>query len=148
MIKFWTTRGQWGWMSNFSNHPITVDDKRFATTEHYYQAMKATNDEDFEKVRTAKTPKEAKDIANKIALRPDWEEVKYDIIKEALRLKIQSYDFMRHMLIESGDKELVEDSPYDYIWGLGKDGTGQNLLGKAWMEIRTEVQSEEIINKD
>tara|TARA_B100000614_G_scaffold262909_1_gene300505 strand:+ start:80200 stop:80508 length:309 start_codon:yes stop_codon:yes gene_type:complete len=102
--------------------------------------MKATNDADHERVRVASTPKMSKTIAYEIDLRPDWEEVKYGIMLDALRAKVARYEFIREKLIESGDEEIAEASPYDYIWGLGKDGTGQNLLGKAWMQIRDELR--------
>jgi predicted NAD-dependent protein-ADP-ribosyltransferase YbiA (DUF1768 family) len=41
-------------------------------------------------------------------------------------------------LRESGHEDIVEDSPTDYFWGEGADGTGQNMLGKLWMKIRAE----------
>jgi ribA/ribD-fused uncharacterized protein len=140
MITFWRTRDEYGFLSNFSKHPVVIDGKRYETTEHYYQAMKATNDDDHEAVRTAKGPKKSKETAYAIALRPDWEDVKYDVMKTALRHKAEQYEFIKQRLIDSGEEELAEDSPKDWIWGLGADGTGQNLLGKAWMEIRQEIQ--------
>ena len=48
-------------------------------------------------------------------------------------------------LLETGDRELVEASPYDRIWGIGftaadaeenRERWGSNLLGKALMEVR------------
>lgn len=140
MIKFWRTTGEYGFMSNFSKHPITIDGKTYATTEHYYQAMKAISEDDHEKIRKASGPKKSKEIAQTIDLREDWEEIKFGIMKDALRAKVARYEFMRESLLESGDVEIEEASPYDYIWGTGKDGTGQNLLGKAWMEIREELR--------
>lgn len=148
MINFWKTTGEYGFMSNFSKHPITMDGKKYETTEHYYQAMKATNDENHESVRLAKGPKKSKDLARTILLRPDWEDVKYEIMKDALRAKAQQYGFIIPALVTSGTEELAEDSPYDYIWGTGKDGTGQNLLGKAWMEIREELTKDLSGEKD
>lgn len=141
MIKFWRTTDEYGFLSNFSNHPITVDGLRYPSTEHFYQAMKATNDEDHEKVRKARGCKQCKKVAHEIELRSDWEDVKYEIMKDALRYKVEQYDFIKQRLIESGTEELAEDSPYDYIWGLGADGSGENLLGKAWMEVREEILS-------
>ena len=140
MINFWRTTGEYGFMSNFSKHPIEIDGKRYETTEHYYQAMKATNEDDHERVRKAKGPKKCKDLAQTIDLRSDWEDIKYEIMKNALRAKVARYEFMKESLLESGDQEIAEASPYDYIWGTGKDGTGQNLLGKSWMEIREELR--------
>jgi predicted NAD-dependent protein-ADP-ribosyltransferase YbiA (DUF1768 family) len=33
-------------------------------------------------------------------------------------------------LYDSRGDETVEDSPTDYFWGLGADGSGQNMLGR------------------
>lgn len=59
---------------------------------------------------------------------------------------------MRKWLLATGDRELVEASPMDRIWGIGfaaKDAGenrhrwGQNLLGKALMVVRTRLREEE-----
>jgi ribA/ribD-fused uncharacterized protein len=58
---------------------------------------------------------------------------------------------LREWLMETGDRELVEASPADRIWGIGfteKDAKengerwGQNLLGKALMEVRRKIREE------
>ena len=59
---------------------------------------------------------------------------------------------MKEFLLSTGDKILVEASPYDKIWGIGmKEGTpgienpsnwkGENLLGFALMEVRDELRN-------
>ena len=54
------------------------------------------------------------------------------------------------MLLETGDRMLVEASPYDRIWGIGygasdaegNRGTwGENLLGKALMRVRDRLRA-------
>lgn len=140
MIKFWRTTGKYGCFSNFSRHPIVAHGKRYATTEHYYQAHKATSEEDHEEVRKASGPFEAKQKARELKLPADWEGMKFSIMLAALRFKAQQYEFIREKLLETGDEDIAEDSPKDPIWGLGKDGKGQNLLGKAWMQVREELK--------
>lgn len=53
---------------------------------------------------------------------------------------------LRDMLVATGDREIVEATPYDWIWGIGfrerdasalREDWGSNLLGKALMEVRT-----------
>jgi ribA/ribD-fused uncharacterized protein len=60
---------------------------------------------------------------------------------------------LKDWLLETGDRELVEASPFDRIWGVGyaeKDAErnrgrwGQNLLGKALMEVRKRVREERV----
>lgn len=56
---------------------------------------------------------------------------------------------LRRMLLATGDRELVEASSHDRIWGVGfaeRDAEknryrwGQNLLGKALMDVRTRLR--------
>ena len=39
-----------------------------------------------------------------------------------------------------GDLDLVENSPHDFFWGRGFDGSGQNQLGRLLVELREELQ--------
>lgn len=146
MINFWKTTDEYGFLSNFSHHPIIVNGKTYKSCEHYYQAMKTTNEDDHELVRTAQSSKKSKEIAYTLEMRPDWEEIKYDVMKTALRNKANQWDFIKRRLIETGDTPLAENSPKDAIWGLGADGNGKNLLGKAWMDIRAEIQTKISVN--
>lgn len=153
MIKFWKTREKFGCLSNFSKHSILVDGKMYATSEHYYQSKKFEDPKFQETVRLLKTAREAKDIAHNYKsyikngveievpkVRPDWESVKYNVMKDALRYKVQQHDGIKFELLSTGEEYIVEDSPFDYTWGIG-NGTGKNLLGKAWMEIREEIRN-------
>lgn len=44
-------------------------------------------------------------------------------------------------LLGTGDKEIVENAPFDYYWGCGKSGTGQNQLGKTLMQVRDQLRN-------
>lgn len=140
-IKFWRTTDKYGCFSNFSKHPITVDGKRYATTEHYYQSQKTLDVEIQEQIRTASSARKAKDLARQAPLRPEWDAIKFSVMLDALRAKVQQYEFIREKLLETGDSLLVENSPTDAIWGCGADGKGTNLLGKAWMQVREELRA-------
>jgi len=71
-------------------------------------------------------------------------EVKYDIMKKALRAKFTQHKDLKKILLETGDAELIENAPKDYQWGCGSKGTGLNLLGKALMDIREELNGEDV----
>jgi predicted NAD-dependent protein-ADP-ribosyltransferase YbiA (DUF1768 family) len=58
---------------------------------------------------------------------------------------------LRGLLLATGDREIVEASPMDKIWGIGfgerkADGSrkrwGLNLLGKALVKVRGELKEE------
>lgn len=141
-IKFYRTREEGGFMSNFFvGTPIVFNGHVFRTSEHLYQALKVgpTDPEAFNKIRDAKTAKEAAAFGRdpSIKLRPDWEEAKIWAMRMALLLKFEEAE-LRVQLLDTGDAELVEDtsSSGDKVWGQ-VNGEGQNLLGKLLMEIRT-----------
>lgn len=141
MIKFYKLRDPYGCFSNFSKHPITVNNKVYATTEHYFQAMKFLTEELQENVRVQETPRKARNVGvSTKGLRPDWESVKYGIMVETLRYKVSQNEDVKKSLLETGEEELVENTTDDYTWGCGTNGDGKNLLGKAWMEVRSELQ--------
>jgi len=52
-----------------------------------------------------------------------------------------SFAYVKKKLIESGDKELIEDSWRDSYWGWGPNKDGENHLGKLWMEVRDEFKA-------
>jgi len=61
---------------------------------------------------------------------------------------------LRQLLLDTGDRELIEASPFDRIWGVGRKaedvrreaggdrrGWGQNLLGKCLMATRERLRA-------
>ena len=144
-IKFWSTTGTYGAFSNFSAHSVVIGNKRYKTTEHYYQSQKfATTDPLYaNKIAKASKPKEAarlgRDKARKL-LRKDWESVKLDVMRRALRAKVEQHEDIKELLLGTAEEKIIEESPYDAYWGEGSDGKGQNWLGRLWMELRDELR--------
>jgi ribA/ribD-fused uncharacterized protein len=95
-----------------------------------------------EKIRRAQSPKDAKVLGRtrKIAIRPDWEDVKESIMLAALRKKFAAED-LRQLLLDTRDRELVEASPSDSYWGCGRSGKGKNRLGQLLMQVRAELRT-------
>ena len=69
-------------------------------------------------------------------LRSDWEEVKDGIMQKVVLCKFKTYPDIREILLSTGDELIVENSPIDYYWGCGQDGTGKNKLGEILMNVR------------
>jgi len=63
-------------------------------------------------------------------LRQDWEKVKDNIMWEAVLCKFKTHTDIRNILLSTGNAEIVENSPIDFYWGCGADGSGKNMLGK------------------
>ncbi|MDJ0735223.1 MAG: NADAR family protein [Nostocaceae cyanobacterium] len=140
-IYFYSIRDKnYGCFSNFSHHGFELDGFWWATSEHYFQAQKfvETDRNWFDKIREAKTPKETKKMggSRKHPLRSDWEQVKDGIMQQAVLKKFETHGDIREILLGTGDKLIVENSPIDYYWGCGADGSGKNKLGEILMVVR------------
>jgi N-glycosidase YbiA len=130
-------------------HPSPPKRISVSTVEHYFQASKACCREDFLWVMAAEDAASAKrrggrhgDGGRRIDLRPDWEDVKVDVMRYACRRKFAMAEF-REALLETGDRVLVENSRSDDVWGArdARGGYGgRNLLGVVLMEVRAEFR--------
>lgn len=140
-ITFLRTRDYFGCFSNFSRHPVSIYGIYWPTTEHFYQAQKfylMDEGDHMQAIRLASHPGAAAKLGRDPShrMRPDWEEIKDDVMRLAIAHKFHQNDECGDRLLETGDKEIVEDSPKDWYWGWGKDKTGKNMLGKILMEVR------------
>jgi ribA/ribD-fused uncharacterized protein len=75
-------------------------------------------------------------------LRPDWENVKELIMKQALRAKFTQHPELRQQLLATGDAVIVEHTERDSYWGDGGDGSGKNRLGHILMAVRAELRGQ------
>lgn len=138
--------GEFDFLSNFYPSMITDGEIWFPTVEHYYQAAKAKNKEDYKAIAAAPTPGKAKKLGREAEMRADWEEVKDDIMLEALRQKF-SHKLLKEKLLATGEERLEEGNYWhDNIWGKCycvecQNTVGQNKLGKMLMKIREEIKS-------
>lgn len=80
-----------------------------------------------------------------------WNAVRFEKMYEAVKAKFSGNPYLLKYLLSTGDKVLVEASPFDTIWGVGLDllsddvsdeskWRGQNLLGKVLMKVREELR--------
>ena len=136
---------EYRFLSNFYMHEITYKGKVYASTEHAYQAMKTLDEDWAEAIRLAETPSKAKKKGGLCPLRPDWDEIKDQIMDEVLALKFADPE-LEQSLIDTYQKYLVEGVTWhDNFWGicLKRDcergcleKTGKNHLGLALMRLR------------
>jgi ribA/ribD-fused uncharacterized protein len=144
VINFYSTGDEYGCFSNFTAAKFQLDGKSWPTTEHYFQAMKFLEVENQEAIRLAKSPMIAARMGRdrKRPLRKDWESVKVSVMRAALRAKFTQHDDLRKILLDSGDRKIVEHTERDSYWGDGGDGSGKNMLGILLMELRDELRSQ------
>jgi hypothetical protein len=148
MISFSKTNGKYGCFSNFYPCKVEYDGLTFLNNEAAWQAQKCAR-ETTKKNFTIKDAKSAKASGRRVKLRPDWEDVKYQLMIDTCYAKFSQNEKLKEILLSTGDEELEENTTgwHDNIWGncycpKCKDITGKNLLGKALMEVRTKFYNE------
>lgn len=129
-------------LSPFSAHRIEIWGEVFATLEHAYQASRIQPGMERERIKNASSPMDAWREGQKYKNDPNLQVPGFDkeVVMEALfRAKMAQHPDVVEALKASGDRELLKVHELDYYWGTGKDGSGQNKMGKLWMRLRTEL---------
>jgi len=140
VVNFYRTGDEYGFLSNFAPYPIVLGGKTWPTSEHYFQAQKFAGTAYEELIRLQPSPALAARIGRetKVQLRSDWDAVKDQVMREAVRAKFCQHADLREKLLATGDASIVERTERDAYWGDGGDGSGKNMLGRILMEIRRE----------
>lgn len=132
--------------SNFSSFQLEWKGKLWPTSEHAYHSEKFDDEELKERIRNTRSAHDALKLAHthKDKYKKDWDEIKLEVMKQILRAKVYQHPYVMKKLLQSGDRELIEDSWRDSFWGWGSNKDGHNHLGRLWMELRDEVRLREL----
>ena len=131
-------REEYEFLSNFYPAKILFEGITYYNAEAAYQAQKCTAQAD--KLKFALLPPdEAKKLGRKVAMRPDWDEAKLDIMQRIVSAKFTQNPTLAQDLLDTGDKILKEGNYWrDLYWGVDlRTGEGENHLGKILMALRT-----------
>ena len=131
---------------------FVVDGATYNCAEQYMMAEKARvfGDKDIrQKILMTEDPKEIKALGRLVKNFDEkkWSSVASDIVINGNYHKFGQNPNLCQFLLSTGEKVLVEASPYDTIWGIGmkeadegiedpNNWKGTNLLGFALMEVR------------
>ena len=152
-VFFWGgTYSQWC-PSNF-----TIDGITYNCCEQYMMAKKALlfgDTHHYALIMKSKNPAEQKALGRKVKGfdKEKWEAVCRKIVYDANYAKFTQNPTMKAELMSTCDKELVEASPEDKIWGIGlheRDSKawdkstwqGTNWLGEAITQVRETLKTE------
>lgn len=137
--RFWK---EYKFLDNFADTLIEYEGVMYTSVEAAFQSAK-TFDMETRKRIARYSPMDAKRAGRKLQLRPDWENVKEDIMYELLKKKFQNDGLgYRTKLLATGDAELIEGNNHkDSYWGVYK-GVGKNRLGYLLMKVRAELREE------
>lgn len=155
-IFFWGEKSTFGLFSNFYPCTFAVGGATYNCSEQYFMKKKqelfdphnqllATNIiRETNPTNIKRFGRQVKNFNEQI-----WNQHRYKFMYDAVYAKFTQNLEFRTTLLATGDKILVEASPYDRIWGIGytksnalanKDKWGQNLLGMILMELRSKLK--------
>jgi ribA/ribD-fused uncharacterized protein len=124
----------------YSAHAIYLWGQDFPTAEHAFQWKKFSEcrPEIAAKILSARSPEAVKEISNahKADQPTDWRDVRVAVMEEIFTAKTDQHKDVQEILVETGNREIIENSPIDNFWGIGPAQDGQNIIGKIWMKIR------------
>lgn len=128
--------------SNFSSFKLLWKGRDWMTSEHAYHSEKFDSEDIKELIFQTRSAHDAFKLAKEYReqYRPDWHDIKVSVMKELLRAKVEQHPYVQKKLLETGDREIIEDSWRDDFWGWGPNKDGHNQLGKLWMELREEYR--------
>ena len=134
--------GDYHFLSNFSPAQVRLDGVAYPTVEHAYQAAKTQEPEGRERIRGASTPDLARKMGRKLTARPDWHDLKVEVMRDLVRQKFAGRPDLAELLLATGDADLVEGNTWhDNFWGQCRcprcaEAKGLNWLGRLLMEVR------------
>ena len=133
-----------------SGFPLRVNGIHILTSEALYQACRFPHLADVQRLIIGqKSPMTAK-MKSKVyrhQSRPDWNRVRVRIMRWCLRVKLaQNWNSFSKLLLQTGDRPIVEQSRRDDFWGARPVGeqtlVGMNVLGWLLMELRESIRTE------
>lgn len=166
----WFNGTDYDFLSNFHASPIPVPDRAAfplpdglmlaPTVEHAYQALKAANKPDLLWVLQADGPGLAKKRGQKkgvdgvrIAVRPRWDVIKFDVMLACLRAKFEPGSALAERLLRTGYRMLVEGNTWgDRIWGatwepeqLSMDADGRKVWARRGGTLPDSMDVQEVL---
>lgn len=151
-VFFWN-----GIYSQWYRSDFTIADMTFNCCEQYMMYKKAMlfgDEEIADQIMEATHPSEQKSLGRLVKNfnRDKWDEHCFSIVYRANYAKFNQSETLKNQLLLTGDRTIVEASPYDKIWGVKMymddeyilnpaHWKGLNLLGFSLMTVRNELKT-------
>jgi predicted NAD-dependent protein-ADP-ribosyltransferase YbiA (DUF1768 family) len=114
--------------------PLVHQGIEYRTVENFYQAMKTPKDDlDARRKIAAASPEDARAIGEQVKVRPDWQEIRLQVLETALKHKFAPGTKWHAKLRATGDADIL-------------DGSKENHLGNLLMRLRD--SREKVITSD
>jgi len=151
---FWETVSPF---SQWKKSEMVIDGVVYPTAESFQMAEKARQAKDhvmLAKILATNNPRDVKALGREIQgfVEEDWVKIREDVIYRGNLAKFQQNVEFCKILLETGDREIIEAAPSDFVYGIGITATkaritprdqwpGLNLLGIALMRVRSELRA-------
>ena len=118
-VLFWS-----GWPSQWFAATFVVEGTAYNCAEQYMMAEKARmfrDEETLAAILRSNSPREQKALGREVrGFDPDaWDRVCRGIVYVANLEKFSQNPPLQRLLLDTGDRTIVEASPKDRIWGIG-----------------------------
>jgi ribA/ribD-fused uncharacterized protein len=127
--------GKYAFLSNFYEIPLVIYGLRFLNSEAAYQSQKCLNPEHVKGFQNL-TANSAKRKGRSVPIKPNWNQIKEEVMWEVLQAKFNQNSELIKLLLETRNEELIEGNTWgDTYWGVC-NGVGKNRLGVMLMYLR------------
>lgn len=147
-----------GPLSQWHKSDFVINNVTYNCCEQFMMSQKAIlfgDHETFDLIMESKNPSEQKKLGRQVKnfVERDWNTIAREVVYRGNYAKfMQNENLLKYLLATSG-LELVEDSPYDTIWGIDLSADdplalsretwrGKNWLGETLTRVRNDIQSE------
>ena len=131
---------EYQFLSNFWSCPVELWGIKFLSSEQAYVYSKSEDEHFRRQVLAEVRPGKIKQLGSLVELRPNWDDIKRDIMKEILFAKFRQNPELKRKLLETGMRYLEETNWWhDTYWGVC-NGIGDNNLGQLLMLVRTTLR--------
>lgn len=146
-----------GPLSQWFKRDFTVDGIKYNCAEQYMMSRKAVLFKDalaLKKIMEATNPYDQKAYGRNVEHFDvgEWEAVAKDYVFSGNYNKFTQHQDLKEIILSTGEKTLVEASPYDKLWGIGvaeddpraldrAKWPGRNWLGEVLTNVRNTIRS-------
>lgn len=147
-------------LSQWHPSPFVVDGLYYCCAEQFMMAEKACmfgDEKVWTEIMASHNPAAIKKLGRRVRNFNAyvWDRNNRDVVRKANLAKFSQNPKLRDFLLATGDRILVEASPYDTIWGIGLGADspdacrperwrGENRLGFILMDVRDSLRGKDI----
>lgn len=134
-------------LSSCSPHAIELEGLEWPSVHHYVVAMQFEDEAWREEIRAAEHPKIVRKLARKLFKKKskNWKAERQIYMTRGMYTKCKAWPEVAEALMDSGEREIVDTTEYDYFWGIGRDTRGENRFGQVLTDIRKKLREERSI---